>query len=276
MKQEHKDILLHGSPDVIPNSWSNKKFEGVINQLQRRYKETDSDGVRVEIEKYMIEQICPTCVGKRLKPELLSVKFAGKNIDDVTSIPISDAYDWFHEIKQSVEKKTSKLLSENQQMISLPVLKELEKRLSFLTSVGVEYLSLGRRSKTLSGGESQRINLATQIGSGLSGVLYILDEPSIGLHQRDQDRLVKTLKNLRDLGNTVIVVEHDRDTIEAADYIVDIGPGGGKQGGKSCVWRNPKANYQNKNHQQARIWQSLSLRWSKLRKSAQHTSKQLS
>ncbi|KKU82852.1 MAG: UvrABC system protein A [Parcubacteria group bacterium GW2011_GWA2_47_8] len=240
LSKRHQEILLYGGDDPIQTEWSNRPFEGVITQLKRRYNETDSDGVRQEIERYMVEMHCEVCDGKRLKTELLAVRFHGKNIDEVTALSITNCYAFFDGIKYDIETGASKSLTDNQQLIALPVLKELVKRLSFLTRVGVEYLTLARRSTTLSGGESQRINLATQIGSGLSGVLYILDEPSIGLHQRDQDRLVHTLKNLRDLGNTVIVVEHDRQTIEAADWLVDIGPGGGKKGGTVVFTGTPE------------------------------------
>ena len=196
-------------------------FEGVINNLERRYKETSSDYARAEIESYMTELPCPECHGKRLKPEYLAVTVGGKNITEFCDLSISDGLKFINSLE----------FGQRDSMIAKPILKEIRERLSFLESVGLEYLNLSRSSGTLSGGESQRIRLATQIGSSLMGVLYILDEPSIGLHQRDNDRLIGTLKRLRDLGNTVIVVEHDEDTMRAADYIVDVGPGAGIHGG---------------------------------------------
>lgn len=196
-------------------------FEGVINNLERRYKETSSDYARAEIESYMTELPCPECHGKRLKPEYLAVTVGGKNIMEFCDLSISDGLKFINSLE----------FGQRDSMIAKPILKEIRERLSFLESVGLEYLNLSRSSGTLSGGESQRIRLATQIGSSLMGVLYILDEPSIGLHQRDNDRLIGTLKRLRDLGNTVIVVEHDEDTMRAADYIVDVGPGAGIHGG---------------------------------------------
>ena len=196
-------------------------FEGVINNLERRYAETNSEYSRGEIEEYMREVKCPVCKGKRLKDEYLAVTVGGMNISDLTDLSVKDGLKFFNELK----------LSEHDSMIGERIIKEIRERLGFLGSVGLEYLTLSRSSGTLSGGESQRIRLATQIGSSLVGVLYILDEPSIGLHQRDNDKLIATLKRLRDLGNTLIVVEHDDDTMLAADYIVDIGPGAGVNGG---------------------------------------------
>ena len=196
-------------------------FEGVINNLERRYAETNSEYSRGEIEEYMSEVKCPVCKGKRLKDEYLAVTVSGMNISDLTDLSVRDGLKFFNELK----------LSEHDSMIGERIIKEIRERLGFLGSVGLEYLTLSRSSGTLSGGESQRIRLATQIGSSLVGVLYILDEPSIGLHQRDNDKLIATLKRLRDLGNTLIVVEHDDDTMLAADYIVDIGPGAGVNGG---------------------------------------------
>ncbi len=197
-------------------------FEGIINNLERRYKSTTSDNARAEIENFMTEQPCPDCHGMRLKPEILAVTVGGKNIIEFCNLSVVEALDFIKNLK----------FNERNSMISKPILKEINARLSFLENVGLEYLTLSRSSSTLSGGESQRIRLATQIGSSLVGVLYILDEPSIGLHQRDNERLINTLKKLRDLGNTLIVVEHDEDTMRAADYIVDIGPGAGVHGGK--------------------------------------------
>ena len=196
-------------------------FEGIINNLERRYKETSSDYARAEIESYMTERPCPDCHGRRLKPEYLAVTVGGKNIMEFCDMSVTDELEFINSLEFGTRDS----------MISKPILKEIRERLTFLKSVGLEYLNLSRSSGTLSGGESQRIRLATQIGSSLMGVLYILDEPSIGLHQRDNDRLIATLKRLRDLGNTVIVVEHDEDTMRAADYIVDVGPGAGIHGG---------------------------------------------
>ncbi|WP_446897882.1 excinuclease ABC subunit UvrA [Clostridium sp. LBM24168] len=200
----------------------NHSFEGIVNNLKRRYLETNSDYIKSEIENYMSNNPCPKCKGARLKPEVLAVTIGEKNIDELCRMPIKDELEFFENLE----------LSKRDSIISNQVLKEIKGRLKFLVDVGLDYLTLSRSSGTLSGGESQRIRLATQIGSSLVGVLYILDEPSIGLHQRDNDRLIKTLKHLRDIGNTVIVVEHDEDTMKAADYIVDIGPGAGEHGGK--------------------------------------------
>lgn len=199
-------------------------FEGVIPNLERRYQETDSDYMRSEIEAYMRVRKCPACQGKRLKPEVLAVTVDDKNIVEVSALTIEMAGEFF--------KNLPKKLSQKDFSIARQILKEINARISFLLNVGLSYLSLDRGAGTLSGGEAQRIRLATQIGSGLTGVLYILDEPSIGLHQRDNGRLLATLKELRDLGNTVIVVEHDEETIRAADWVVDIGPGAGKHGGE--------------------------------------------
>ncbi|ADG83566.1 excinuclease ABC subunit UvrA [Thermincola potens] len=200
----------------------NTTFEGVINNLARRYRETTSDWAREEIEEYMSTSPCPECGGARLKKESLAVKIAGRSIYDVTRLSVAEALEFFNRLQ----------MTEREQVIARQVLKEIRERLKFLVNVGLDYLTLDRSAGTLSGGESQRIRLATQIGSGLVGVLYILDEPSIGLHQRDNERLINTLKRLRDLGNTLIVVEHDEDTMYAADYIIDIGPGAGANGGE--------------------------------------------
>ncbi len=198
------------------------EFEGVINNLERRYKNTTSDYARNEIESYMTESPCPECGGRRLKPEYLAVTVGGKNIIEFCDMSVSAELEFIEKLEFGARDS----------MIAKPILKEIRERLTFLQSVGLDYLNLSRSSGTLSGGESQRIRLATQIGSSLMGVLYILDEPSIGLHQRDNDRLIATLKRLRDLGNTVIVVEHDEDTMRSADYVLDIGPGAGIHGGK--------------------------------------------
>lgn len=207
-----------------------KEFEGVINNLERRYKETTSDWARWEIEQFMTTSPCPECNGARLKKEILAVTVADVNINDVVTMSIKNCLDFFANIE----------LSERDMMIAEPILKEIKSRLSFLCSVGLDYLTLSRASGSLSGGESQRIRLATQIGSSLMGVLYILDEPSIGLHQKDNRKLLDTLKNLRDLGNTLIVVEHDEETMLEADYIVDIGPGAGVHGGEVVFAGNVK------------------------------------
>ena len=200
----------------------NHAFEGIINNLKRRYIETNSDYIKNAIENYMNNNPCPGCKGARLKREALSITVGGKNIYDFCSMPIKDELKFLNTLN----------LSEKHKLIGDQVLKEIKGRLKFLIDVGLDYLSLARSSGTLSGGESQRIRLATQIGSGLVGVLYILDEPSIGLHQRDNDRLIETLKHLRDIGNTLVVVEHDEDTMKASDYIVDVGPGAGEHGGE--------------------------------------------
>ena len=204
------------------------EFEGVIPNLERRYKNTESDYVRRDIENYMRELVCPTCDGARLKKEVLAVKIDGYSINDMTSESIGNVKSIFEKLKASDSKTDQAKWAK----VAKPILREIQTRLNFLSNVGLDYLTLSRAANTLSGGEAQRIRLATQIGSALMGVLYILDEPSIGLHQRDNNKLIQTLIKLRDLGNTVIVVEHDQDTMEAADYIIDIGPRAGKEGGK--------------------------------------------
>ncbi len=206
-------------------------FEGIVPNLERRYKQTESDFIRTEIEKYMQREVCPECQGKRLKPEALNVTIAGNSIMDVCRTSISQT----KEILSSLPSLNSRELQ-----ISAPILKEINERLGFLNSVGLEYLTLDRSANTLAGGEAQRIRLASQIGSGLSGVLYVLDEPSIGLHQRDNGRLIDTLKRLRDLGNSVVVVEHDREMMEESDWIVDFGPGAGEHGGQVIAMGTPK------------------------------------
>jgi len=200
----------------------NTDFEGILNNLQRRYRETQSDWMKEELEAHMSQVPCPECAGKRLRPESLAVTVGGINIADFSEKSVEDALAFIEQLE----------LNEREHWIADRILKEIRERLGFLQSVGLGYLNLSRPSGTLSGGESQRIRLATQIGSYLMGVLYILDEPSIGLHQRDNDRLIATLRHLRDLGNTLIVVEHDEDTMRAADWIVDIGPGAGVHGGE--------------------------------------------
>ncbi|MEA4973219.1 MAG: excinuclease ABC subunit UvrA [Candidatus Metalachnospira sp.] len=230
LSEKVKDIIFYGTKgEKVKIEYINAKgvsyydysFDGVIGSLQRRYSET-SETMRYEYEQYMTEIKCPSCKGKRLKPEILAVTVGDKSISDVTQMSISQIIDFFDSI----------VLSPKESMIADRILKEISARLGFLVNVGLNYLTLSRSAGTLSGGEAQRIRLATQIGSGLVGVVYILDEPSIGLHQRDNDKLIAALKNLRDIGNTLIVVEHDEDTMYAADYIVDIGPGAGREGGK--------------------------------------------
>ncbi|MBT5812161.1 MAG: excinuclease ABC subunit UvrA, partial [Rhodospirillaceae bacterium] len=208
-----------------------KAFEGVLPNLNRRWRETDSKWLREELGKYQTSHACETCHGDRLKPEALAVKIADRHISDIASLSIKRAHAWFGELPES--------LTDQQLEIGNRILKEINERLSFLVNVGLEYLTLSRSSATLSGGESQRIRLASQIGSGLTGVLYVLDEPSIGLHQRDNARLLETLKRLRDLGNTVIVVEHDEEAILSADYLVDMGPGAGTHGGSVIAYGTP-------------------------------------
>ena len=198
-----------------------KPFEGVLKNLQRRWQETDSVWVREEMARYQAEKPCVVCNGARLKPEALSVRVAGKNIAEASELSIRAALGWFAEVLPQ--------LTPQRQEIAGRILREIVDRLRFLVDVGLDYLTLARGSATLSGGESQRIRLASQIGSGLTGVLYVLDEPSIGLHQRDNERLLGTLRRLRDLGNTVLVVEHDEDAIRAADHLIDMGPAAGHQ-----------------------------------------------
>lgn len=231
LERDAIDIFLYGTKDrkikfKRPDEWGGgywiTPFEGVINNLERRYKSSESDAVKSKIEEYMTEVKCPTCHGDRLKKESLAVTVGGLNIAQFTKLSVLDALEFVEKLE----------LSKRDQLIGAQILKEIRARLSFLKNVGLDYLTLSRSSSTLSGGESQRIRLATQIGSMLMGVLYILDEPSIGLHQRDNDKLIEALKRLRDLGNTLIVVEHDEDTMLAADYIVDVGPGAGVHGGE--------------------------------------------
>ena len=237
------DILLHGTgkKDYHMDYESDKftgemvtSFEGIIPNLERRYQQTDSDYVRKEISKYMKVLVCPECLGKRLKPEALAVKVEGSSIYDVSSKNIFNAKVFFSNLE------TSKNLTAKEKKISSQIIKEIRARLNFLSNVGLDYLTLDRAAMTLSGGEAQRIRLATQIGSALVGVLYILDEPSIGLHQRDNSKLIETLKELRDLGNSVIVVEHDEETILASDYVVDVGPRAGIHGGEIIAVGTPQ------------------------------------
>ena len=224
------DAILYGVDERIPMDYNSRsfrgqfmtKYEGIVNNLMRRYRETTSDGVKYEIERYMVSVPCKTCGGKRLKKEALAVTVGGLNIAELSDMSVKKIDEFFGAL----------VLDKQKTLIAERIIKEIRARLKFLVTVGLDYLTLSRSASTLSGGESQRIRLATQIGSGLTGVLYILDEPSIGLHQKDNERLLSSLKGLRDLGNTLIVVEHDEDTMRAADYIVDIGPGAGIHGGK--------------------------------------------
>ncbi|NLW38169.1 MAG: excinuclease ABC subunit UvrA [Peptococcaceae bacterium] len=230
---EHLDVVLYGTrgkrfPFVVQNDYYGRRheiyapFEGIINNLSRRHRETNSEHQREELEQYMSSRPCPACRGARLKPEALAVKVGDRNITEITRLSVLEAQAFFNGLQ----------LTGREEIIARQILKEIQERLGFLVNVGLDYLTLDRGAGTLSGGEAQRIRLATQIGSGLMGVLYILDEPSIGLHQRDNQRLLRTLEHLRDLGNTLIVVEHDEDTMLAADYIIDIGPGAGEHGGR--------------------------------------------
>ena len=226
---QHK--IMHGTTDKVEFDYENMRgeiktffteYEGILPMIKRRHSEASTDTMREEFEKFMSIKPCTTCHGARLKPEVLAILVDGKNIDEVTDFTIKEALEFF----------TGLELSEREKIIGAQILKEINARLGFLNNVGLDYLTMSRSAGTLSGGEAQRIRLATQIGSGLVGVLYILDEPSIGLHQRDNDRLIETLKGLRDLGNTLLVVEHDEDTMRSSDYLVDIGPGAGEHGGQ--------------------------------------------
>ena len=239
LPEEHKDIILNGSNGEIfhfhyENDFGGVRdvevaFEGILPNIKRRYHETNSDFTRDQMRLYMTELTCKTCHGYRLNPQALCVQVNGKHIGEMSEMAINNALNFVEELK----------LSEQEQMIARPIVKEVDDRLSFLKNVGLDYLTLSRASGTLSGGEAQRIRLATQIGSNLSGVLYILDEPSIGLHQRDNDRLLDSLRKMRDLGNTLIVVEHDEDTMRAADYLIDVGPGAGHAGGEIVAAGTP-------------------------------------
>ena len=237
LDEEYQNTILYGCNEKIPFTFKrrnksymvNRKFEGVIPRMERLYVETKSNYSRKYLSKFMSDRKCHVCGGKRLRPEVLAVTVGGKSIIDVCDLPIKDSYQFFQDLE----------LTERENFIAKEVLKEIKERLSFLVEVGLDYLSMSRSSGTLSGGEAQRIRLATQIGSGLVGVLYILDEPSIGLHQRDNIKLIEALKRLKDLGNTLVVVEHDEETILSADYVVDIGPGAGEHGGKVVAQGTP-------------------------------------
>lgn len=246
LSSQHQKVILYGSGDEeIKFSYDNdgkreyyyKSFEGVVENLKRRYKETDSNYIREEIAEYMGMHPCPSCKGARLKPETLAIKINEKSIIDATRLSIKEALGFFSNLK----------LTEKESIIAHRILKEIKERLGFMVNVGLDYLTLDRAAATLSGGEGQRIRLATQIGSSLVGVLYILDEPSIGLHQRDNVRLLNTLRRLRDLGNTVLVVEHDEETIRSADHVIDMGPGAGIEGGEIIAEGTPEEIMENEN-----------------------------
>lgn len=248
LDRKHKDVMLYGSGNTIIKTvykskndsvWnSNKPFEGVINNLKRRMIETDSNSSREALAAFMVSCPCDACEGKRLKPEALAVKIDGRTISGIAAKSIAEAHAWFSTL--------DKQLTKQQSQIAEKILKEINERLTFLMNVGLDYLNLSRSSGTLSGGESQRIRLASQIGSGLTGVLYVLDEPSIGLHQRDNNRLLETLQRLRDIGNTVLVVEHDEDAIRTADHLIDIGPGAGVHGGQIIAQGSPDDVFKHK------------------------------
>src|SRR5438128_2676018 len=239
------DAILGGTEDALKLTYENRsgqkrsyeyEWEGIVPWLERQYRETTSDYIRADIERYMSERPCPTCKGKRLKPEALAVTVTGKNIAEVTALTVSEALEWVGSLEKEPRGREPAQeqagLGARERTIARQVLKEIRTRLGFLVDVGLDYLTVDRSATTLSGGEAQRIRLATQIGSGLMGCLYILDEPSIGLHQRDNARLIRTLLGMRDLGNTIIVVEHDEETIRTADWVIDIGPGAGEHGGE--------------------------------------------
>ncbi len=246
LTKREQDIILYGSDELIKFNYKTKSgnimnntdyYEGIINNLERRYMETSSAWIREWLENYMVEHTCETCHGARLKDDVLAVKVDGKNIYEVTCMSIKELLKSYKDLK----------LTEEQKQIASLILKEINERLAFLSNVGLEYLTLNRSAGTLSGGEAQRIRLATQIGSHLTGVLYVLDEPSIGLHQRDNEKLIKSLLEMRDLGNTLIVVEHDTDTMLACDYLVDIGPGAGDAGGTVVAEGTPEEVMKNEN-----------------------------
>lgn len=247
LTKEELDIILNGSKDkefyfeykndfgMTRETWI--PFEGILPNIERRYRETNSDFTRDQMAQYMTDLPCPSCKGYRLKEETLSVKVNNHHIGQISEFSINEALDFFDGLE----------LSEKETQIAAPIFKEVRARLGFLKNVGLDYLTMSRAAGTLSGGEAQRIRLATQIGSRLTGVLYILDEPSIGLHQRDNDRLISTLQSMRDIGNTLIVVEHDEDTMMAADYLIDIGPGAGEHGGRIVAAGTPEEVAKNKN-----------------------------
>ena len=236
---KHRKLILNGSNGrEMKVNWTSQKiqgqftttYEGILNSMWRRYQQTKSESMKKWYSRFLSSKTCPTCQGKRLKPEVLSIKIGGQSIIDITSMTIAGAYDFLEQLK----------LAGNRQIIAEELVKEIKSRLGFLINVGLDYLSMSRKGPTLSGGESQRIRLASQIGSELTGVLYILDEPSIGLHQRDNIKLLNTLRHLRDIGNTLIIVEHDRETMESADWILDFGPGAGHLGGQIVAAGTPR------------------------------------
>jgi excinuclease ABC subunit A len=248
LKPQHQDVILHGTGrDKITVEFHNSQglrrtytttFEGIINNLNRRYRETTSEYIREKIESYMTRIACQTCNGHRLRPEALAVTVADRRIHEVTAMPVKELDNWVHALRGN--GGGIPMLSEREQQIAYQILNEIEARVGFLNNVGLDYLTLSRFAGSLSGGEAQRIRLATQIGSRLTGVLYVLDEPSIGLHQRDNARLIETLKGMRDLGNTLLVVEHDEETMREADWLIDLGPGAGENGGRVIAQGTPQ------------------------------------
>jgi excinuclease ABC subunit A len=253
LTREQQDIFLYGTKgQKVKARYTNSNgdvreymatFEGVLNNLQRRYRETDSDYIRERIESFMAQVPCSTCSGKRLRPEALAVTVADSGITDVVALPVKNLVEWVADLRG--KNGTPALLNERDQQIAIQILKEIEARVNFLNNVGLSYLNLSRSAGSLSGGEAQRIRLATQIGSQLTGVLYVLDEPSIGLHQRDNAKLIHTLMDLRDLGNTLLVVEHDEETMRMADYLIDMGPGAGEHGGYVVAAGTPEEVMEN-------------------------------
>jgi len=232
-----RQAILSGVGGPLKLSYENRsgqkrtyevEFEGVLGWVEKHYRETTSEFIKAELERYMSERPCPVCAGARLRPETLAVRIGDKNIVDVARLSVLESVDWI----ATLERERGGPLGTRSRKIAKQVVKEIRTRLGFLKDVGLDYLTIDRAATTLSGGEAQRIRLATQIGSGLMGVLYILDEPSIGLHQRDNARLIRTLLGMRDIGNTVLVVEHDEETIRTADWVIDVGPGAGKHGGE--------------------------------------------
>lgn len=250
LPEEVKKIILYGDKKrTYETHGTNQQgllrhytftFEGVITNLERRYQETDSEFMRNEIERYMRKEVCPTCLGSRLKPEALSVTIQNKNIVDIVNMAVNDTHAWINGLHHIIIDESNPTLTPSEKAIGQHIVKEIRQRLQFLVSVGLEYLTLHREAGTLAGGEAQRIRLASQIGTGLTGVLYVLDEPTIGLHPRDNDRLIDTMKNLRDIGNSLIVVEHDKNVMLAADYIFDFGPKAGRHGGQIVAQGEPE------------------------------------
>src|SRR5690606_34301325 len=255
LPQADRDKILYGTGNRrLPVTYRNReghlrryqaRYEGIVGNLQRRYNETNSEYVRSEIENYMSERPCPECGGKRLRPEARAVTVGDLAIFEVTAKPVNQLIEWLDRLEGY--NGYEPVLTERQLAIAGQVLKEIRSRLEFMVNVGLDYLTLSRAAGTLSGGEAQRIRLATQIGSRLMGVLYVLDEPSIGLHQRDNMRLIQTLESMRDLGNTLLVVEHDEETMMRADWIIDLGPGAGEHGGQVVAEGTPAEIMQNPN-----------------------------